>query len=451
MLEFIQAALSFTAKLQHRNGSFDEWYPNECSFVATAFVTAALSETLLLLPHNEIQDREKVLAMLARSARWLSKRQDEPVMNQVAGAALALLNVSILCSEKKYRDAAEAMLSSFLKKESPEGWWDEYGGPDGGYLSLTIDYLSRYQARSPRKDLGEALSRAEKFLVHFLHPDFTSGGEYLSRNTSYLIPSGFARRAHESAPARLLYSFAAEALRRNRGITPAGLDDRYLCYILSNWLAAGFIPSAEEPVERGLSARRLDVFFKEAGIRVLQNEHYYFVTNLKKGGSFYLCSSAGNYADAGIELSDRGVLSSQAATAHPLNDHASSGALGRIQEPLLTTPRMVIFKAYQWLLGGVLPLSGMIKKGLRKRLITGKSSGIPFERTFELKADSVVVTDRVKAAFSRENLRLGVSASYAFIPSAKFAAVRGSSRLMPKEEFRSSKNETVITRSFFLR
>ena len=52
ILEWINIALDFTKKLQNKDGSFNEMYPYEHSFVATAFVCYAVSETLLLLKNK---------------------------------------------------------------------------------------------------------------------------------------------------------------------------------------------------------------------------------------------------------------------------------------------------------------------------------------------------------------------------------------------------------------
>ncbi|MGC8971527.1 MAG: hypothetical protein ACP5K2_04910 [bacterium] len=46
IFSWIDGALNFWIDIQNSDGSFNEWYPNEHSFVATAFTTYAISETL---------------------------------------------------------------------------------------------------------------------------------------------------------------------------------------------------------------------------------------------------------------------------------------------------------------------------------------------------------------------------------------------------------------------
>ena len=70
ILGYIRAALMFWTGIQNKNGSFNEWYPNENSFVVTSFSTYAVSESLLLikdeLPENEYR---KIINALMKADR----------------------------------------------------------------------------------------------------------------------------------------------------------------------------------------------------------------------------------------------------------------------------------------------------------------------------------------------------------------------------------------------
>ena len=50
LLTAIEGGIRFWCAIQRKDGSFDEWYPHEESFVATAFTACAMAETLRLLP-----------------------------------------------------------------------------------------------------------------------------------------------------------------------------------------------------------------------------------------------------------------------------------------------------------------------------------------------------------------------------------------------------------------
>ena len=63
ILRWINASLNFWETIQEKNGSMNEWYPKENSFVGTAFNAYAISETMLLLGEqiNNYSSLEKVL------------------------------------------------------------------------------------------------------------------------------------------------------------------------------------------------------------------------------------------------------------------------------------------------------------------------------------------------------------------------------------------------------
>ncbi|MBI2065646.1 MAG: hypothetical protein HYT68_01075, partial [Candidatus Zambryskibacteria bacterium] len=122
VLEWIRAGLRFTATIQKSNGSFDEWYINEGSYVATAFVTTALSQTLMLFKENNMNLEEVSIIsnLIENAANFLIRSKEETVLNQVSGAIFAIALA---------RKDTKNLLEEFLKKQNKEGWWSEYGGP----------------------------------------------------------------------------------------------------------------------------------------------------------------------------------------------------------------------------------------------------------------------------------------------------------------------------------
>lgn len=429
ILEWINASLDFACFIQNRDGSFDEWYPYEGSFVATSFVVAALSKTLLVLGKNNITSHEAILASLVLGADWIARHEEKLVFNQVTGSAVALLNVFLLTHNTFYKQSAERKINFILEHQTPEGWWNEYGGPDIGYLSLMIDYLVTYYEATNDEKVLSALKKANFFITHFLHPNFTSGGEYMSRNTEYLIPSGFARLSADES-ARIIVAFSATSLMLKQGVHPHNLDDRYLCYILYNWLEAGLVFHSENYVQDSktyLREREFDVFFQEAGIRVIQNKKYYFVTNLRKGGVFRVYYKDGSYLDSGIEV--RYHRSTYISNALDYGNEIKQnpgflqvrGSLKPIKEPLMKTPIMIAFKMLQITLGRVGILQGAIKKFLRKKMIIYKSEApVTFERSFAIAENRIEIKDVINKEISPEYFHSGVKSSYIFIPSSKY-------------------------------
>ncbi len=463
LLDWINAAFAFTHTIQRADGSFDEWYPHEGSFVSTAFVTAALSESLLILGATKINNFRSHVAMLARSADLLSGREELLVQNQFAGALLAMYNLGVLTGDKKYEMLFESMLTRFLSLQRSEGWWNEYGGPDIGYLSLTIDYLVKCYLKTNRPEIRESIKKASAFIINFLHPDLTVGGEYASRNTEYLIPSGFVMFARFDQNALVISSFMQEALVCKLGISPEKLDDRYLCYILYNWLYAGISFSEIKNMPDIFSYfqfRRIDIFFSSSGIRIVQNSTYYFIINLYKGGSFRLYAKGKVYFDSGIGVVYNGqklisgVLDQKNHITSMPEYVSSEGLLHSIREYVFSSASFILSRLFGFTFGRIPLLQRLLKQYARKKLIVGHDvSSVPFRRKITLCADGIDVEDRIGSNLSREKIYCGVKASYIFIPSSHYFLGRelNSNLLDVTESYSKVEGMTVIKRQFHIK
>ena len=237
----------------------------------------------------------------------MSNHTETLVVNQLAGAVSALNALFTITGDTAFRTKAEEKCATVLSLQHTEGWWGEYGGPDAGYLSLTIDYLSRYAERTNDMRVYSAIEKASAFLVRLINPDGTAGGEYLSRNTEYLIPSGFLRSAPHSETARVISGIIAGLCSTGKGITPRSLDDRYICYILYNWLEAGVLWTRLRDVPTSLDMARGRSFFPDAGLCIERNDGYQLFVNLQKGGSLRLYSNGSVLIDSGITVRTDGA------------------------------------------------------------------------------------------------------------------------------------------------
>ena len=434
LFKWILASLRFTLSLQKKDGSFDEWYVNEGSYVATAFLTAALGETLLLLKDTGIHldDEQPLRDLLKQSARFLIRRQEKTVLNQVSGAIFAVAVTGYVCNEDAFLEQADVMLNKFISEQSEEGWWSEYGGPDIGYLSLTISYLEKYQRLTRKDATNPAVTRAKHFLKQFINPDLTAGGEHMSRNTEYIIPS-------------LTLPFLGT-------IGPKNLDDRYLCYILYNWIETGLKISPQTP-ELPFGEH----FFPNSTLFRVMNKEYFLVTNGSKGGAFRLYAGGKVYYDSGLEISSVNKCYSTGILDH--TNHVSfkdgtfyvTGFAKIIKEPLLKTVMAIVFKSWQLLFGRIGFLQGIVKHALRQRMVSyAKGSHISFKRTIEFDTRAVTVTDVVCGVHSRNDILLGLKSAYNAVPSSKYVAVPEIARCLLQPHFEERKNDDrYIIKRFF--
>lgn len=239
--EWALAATSCWASLQHRDGSFDEAYPNERGYCVTALSTAAVAAALLRLGAPGPRQA------LVRAGRWLAAHGNPAVSNQAAGGALALLELGELLADAALADAGRAQLGELLGRQDPEGFFPEYGGADVGYQSITLALLARCRRWAADPGLDEALARGASAIAGRLdgwgrHDPLAS-----SRRTQYLYPSGLV--AAGAAGPLAAHRTGVEA---GHTLEPGWLDDRYVIWLATDYLLAaeGLAGSAPAPSTR---------------------------------------------------------------------------------------------------------------------------------------------------------------------------------------------------------
>jgi hypothetical protein len=415
------AALQFLTTIQNRDGSFNEYYPHEHAFVTTAFAAFAGSEALLLLNENP----SSTVEMLRRCGKLLLKRDELEVVNQNLGAAAALYNIYVLTDDEQFRKGAYHKLKTSLGRQSQEGWFYEYGGPDIGYLSVAVSYLAHFYRKTKDAQALASLKKAVTFLSHFIHPDGTAGGEYGSRNTFYLVPDGIEICAQVDPCA----SYLAREIRTSfsrRGFSPADLDNRYLCNMLYNYLQAYRVCSPVEVKEyRGPEP----IFYKESGLLVEKSDQYHLVANLRKGGVFKVfCTKELVASDCGFlgRLSDGTLVTSQWLGTTFTREKSGEGIqfvvrgqLVKVPEQQMTPLKTMILRGS--LLVGQKYVSDLAKQFLRKQLITRKNA-VPtfFERQLTLDNKGIRVIDVLRGREPFATLHLVANASLIYVPSSRY-------------------------------
>ncbi len=414
MREWSLAAIQYLATIQNKDGSFNEYYPHEHAFVTTAFTTFAASESLLLLNESP----PEVVEALLKAGKFLLRREELEVVNQMLGACAALFNLYRMTGDDHYREGAEAKLKASLQRQSGEGWFYEYGGPDVGYLSVAAYYLANYYSKSHDEKALSSLKKAVHFLSHFVHPDGSAGGEYGSRNTTYLIPDGIEICAQHDPVASGLARKLRASLQENRSLAPCDLDDRYLCNMLYTYLQA-FKDSSLLKEETEVESN----FFPESGIVVKKTPDYFFIGNLRKGGVFKLFSGEKLVlSDSGFlgRLHDGRLITSQwlGTTFEEGSQYLVRGSFVEVPEQYMTPLKTVALRA-SLSVGGTY-VSDFAKTYLRNRLITGRKE-VPMtcERKITLE-EGVQVQDVIQGTMTMQSLFLVSHAPLIYIPSSRY-------------------------------
>lgn len=302
------AALRFAAKSSHPDGSCDDYYPFERALGAAVFSLQAAARAYELL---QLRDAA-VLQWIERRARWVARHDESGrLTNHHALAALALLRVWQITGDGWYRDAAERKLQQVLAAQHAEGWFEEYGGADPGYQTVTIDCLAKCRRLLGDSRLDAPLESAVRFARWFLHPDGGYGGHYGSRGTQQFYPHGMELLAGGNADAAELADGFLASLRHG---TFARLDDdRMFIHRLGNLIEAYLDWSPHRAAHSQRPPQPL-CHLPGAGMLVRQDAGAYTVVSTARGGVFkHFEGQAAVVNDAGlVVLTDQGrVAASQ--------------------------------------------------------------------------------------------------------------------------------------------
>jgi hypothetical protein len=220
-------AAEFWIEWQRPDGSFDEAYPNEHSFCGTAFSTLSAIRVWKLLGAKH-PDR------LAKTGKWLSKKKNEKanIANQMAAAAFALQELSLLTGEGDFKLAANKKIDRIIESQHESGYFPEYDGGDTGYQSVTLSLLMRYLELDPRYDLKEAVIRGFKWIEPRIDETGNWSAAGNSRGTRFLFPNGFALKKNP------VLEQIENGLAEGVLLHPGWMDDRYAIGLTLDYLLA---------------------------------------------------------------------------------------------------------------------------------------------------------------------------------------------------------------------
>ena len=302
--ELAIAAMRFSAASCHRDGSCDDYYPFERALGAAAFSFVAATEAYRLLQ----LDDGGLLHWLRLRASWLMRHDESGrLANHHALVALGLARLGAITGEAAYQQAAADRIRRLLDWQSDEGWFEEYGGADPGYLTVTIDCLAKYRklvgavrgdTTRTDSDLDNAIARAVAFARHFLHPDDSYAGEYGSRGTCHFYPHGMELLADRDAAANELADGFLRAIAAGKHAWFD--DDRLYVHRLGNLIEAylDWSPTAAGPSRGG----ELASFFPEAKLYSRRTAARHTIISAARGGVFK------HFADGRPPTTDTGLI-----------------------------------------------------------------------------------------------------------------------------------------------
>ncbi len=421
--EWAKGTVYYWKSIQLRDGSFNEYYPNEHGFPPTAFSLYAMCEVYKRLQMKD----ENILCAFRKTAKYLSVHVEEKAYNQELASITALYSAYTVLAEDWIIEGLNRKLERILKLQSEEGWFCEYGGADIGYLSVSLDMLAEYYWMSKDERVLEPLYRIVGFLQYFVHPDGSVGGEYASRNTTYFLPNGLqvmSNLGDETANAmrRFLYEDSEKIFYFLDAV-----DDRYYShYLLHSFLRA--IEKAGGEKEQGAVKYKLpfqydqERFFKKAGLLCLTQGNIYVIVGGSKGGVCRVfCDKKECFSDYGyrVKLGEGKIAATnwQSADYHIEYEAGKlriAGNMNLVKQKVATPIMLTGLRVVSAVVGN--RIIGMLKRLI---ILVDKKTDIQFEREISIDADKIVIEDLIRSP-QKINLECADGFSLRHVASGKF-------------------------------
>ena len=426
ILEWIIAGIKFLAKIQKRNGSFDEYYPNEKSYIGTALTMYPCAEAFYLIK-NEInkEDKKTIIPVLEKAANFLATNIEPKVMNQEAMATLSIYCINQTLKKTKLQNAVNKKIKFILQNQTKEGWFPEYEGCDVGYLSYTIDFLATYYQKSKDKRVIKPINDAIEFISYLIHPNGTAGGEYTARFTEYLVPHGFEVMA-KNPLSNAISLFIEKAIPTGKVTSIDRLDNRYTPLYVHQYIQT-YLDRLKSKQINTIPFQRKDFtkHFPEAGILIIKQGNSYIIIGTKKGGviRIYDCKKKE------IVLSDCGYVTKEN------NKTYSSTYLENKRNVKINNKEIIIkgkFYKVKWINSTPLNhfalriilsvgiISKVFRELMKKILITRKKlKDIKFTRKIKIKKNEMIINDEIELKKPLKVYRID-KFSFRYMPSARF-------------------------------
>jgi len=386
--EYAIAAAKFWSEIQNKDGSFNEYMPNEHSHVATAFSTYCIANTYKILGIDD----EQILNSLIKAGSWLGKNDDLVVVNHDAGAVASLYLIYEITKNDKFLKYCKNKLRKVIENQNQEGWFSEYGGADIGYQSFSIYYLAKYYDMSGDKSIIKPLESAIKFFSYFIHPDRSIGGFYGSRETSFIIPTGF-----EVFPNGLSKSISYEikkGLASKKIIGPYSFDDRFLANSLYPYLEAHEYENKKiKKIPLPKDQKNFEKYFKNAGLFVKKTDNFYIIINVKKGGIMKVFSNKKLiHEDSGwIYKNDKEILKTSGPSDSLLNKNfININGYFYKQKFRYQSPLSLFALRFLNFFGLYKPIKRIMRE---KMILESKRSNIKFFRKIKIENNKIDISD----------------------------------------------------------
>tara|TARA_A100001011_G_scaffold400424_1_gene514878 strand:+ start:7578 stop:9221 length:1644 start_codon:yes stop_codon:yes gene_type:complete len=441
ILDWAIASMEFWSEIQHKDGSFDEFYPNERGWVGpTAFTTFSIIESFNLLKEKiPLKASVKIKDSIKKAAYFISKgdNEEDHLANHHAMACLAVWKAYKLLGDEVLLNSYNKLWNGFLEYHiEEEGWSMEYDGIDPGYLSATVSFLGKIYQDNKDEKIKEVCLASIETCSYFSYPNGFYAGSLGSRNTLHFYPHGFEIFGESSLLSQEVADNMLLGLSEGKLVPPSIMSDRYVFYRIPEFLQSykDFSTRREKKNSLPFENQNLYKYFEKAKIWILSNQEKYCVVNAAKGGVVKVFNKYNNELD----LNDCGIIgklnSGKMITSQWIDegytisqDNNSCNIKGRLNlvpsNKYFNIPKQVLFRSFLFLLGWYPPIAHSLKGWIRKILMLGsRPIDIWFDRKIYLKKNEIIVEDKIKnlSKFNLLKLSIGDEFFVRYVPQSRY-------------------------------
>ena len=469
------AGMEFWAGIQHKDGSFDEFYPYERGWVGpSAFTTFTVVEAFNLLKNEIPPDTATKIKNAVRKAAFFiaeGESEEDHLANHHAMACLAVWKSYELLGDQELKNGFERLWQGFLKYHNPdEGWSREYDGVDPGYLSATISFLGKIYQTHPDPEILNVVRQSVEFCSYFVYPNGYYAGSMGSRNTLHFYPHGFEIFAGKIPLAGAIAEKMLIALSEGKLVPPGIMSDRYVFYRVPEYLQAylDYTPREKEMPALPYETASLHKYFPQSKIWVMKTQKQYCIANLAKGGVVKVFDSEKGTLimnDCGIigETGDGNIVTSQwIDPAYEFNVSESgwevAGNMNVVPSNKLFNPlKNIIFRMTLLLLGWHPRLAHILKGKIRGMLMLGnRPVPVHFRRTLKVMTDRIALTSSIKiqGSVNFKRLFLGDEFFVRYVPQSRYFQTQEldvSGEMLDASELNQLNRGSAITKEMMVR
>ena len=439
--ESIKSGLLYWCRIQNNDGSFNEYYQNDCSFCPAAFTTYAIAKTFYL-SRDIFSDLEQSLIekALLKSGSWLARHSFPEVQNQMIASMNALYYSAEVLDSDVLKIGFNKRREEVLNSQNNEGWFPEYDGADIGYSFIALDLFASYLEEKEDGDIIEVASKMIRFIIRFLHPDGTAGGAYGSRCTSHVMPYGVEYFSDKGIPEAIyLYDWYNYQKKENRIIDPSQIDDKYFTYFYFNSYAQAYLSKDKSKMDincnDSIKFESVEKFDNAGLLRYEKGRMQVFISWKRKGVIYIYLDDKLVYSDTGyiFRLSNgtKGITQNMDEDAiiqfqekGDIFQITIRGNSGRMDDSLPLVKWMIPFKIFCKTILKINSIGYWFNRWLKKNRV-GKQYPIPVSicREMHFSSKEIVFKDKliidVKGiTFSKIKLTRNVTSVHS--PSSRF-------------------------------